>query len=600
MALIPRTKGRVWTRWAQDRLAFIGITAFISAVEFFAGPYARNDFHDALGVMALLTVVAVLVVRRKDEGAEWWEVWAARLRRLGSKFGRVWVHLDLDLRRTPPLARRHPRAHTTTLCGAFAFALIGAWLGRMASTGAFELRDLARYFYTGYLVLLSVSWLVLVSVTLALVILPVALAHVVAELRRAGRGPRWRVRQGAIDIAYVAAFVLAVSLLPAWIGLAVLAGSLATTILALTWPGAPTLDLIWWPDGERRGSPCVLTWTWFLGSQVAIVLAALVGCSLLFGGQVVFTGGRIADGSDAMPVTSGLAVFFIWAAAAASTVASGLFLRLYHARRRRDPARDVPTTVVLAGAEPSEERRARALLKHQGLAVRRGLQRDEDVLVQLEDDVAVGLRTSLDALDSQEVLARIARRDQIQRRRLFFRGLERIFKSAAGRKEERGEGYWLAPHQWFVPGLARDGEEELTGERIEAIGPLFDEVMSHAVTSHVHQVLSALEVDLIFVEDGVGYRRLRRVLRILFDTYDMFGGSRRLEERHLSGISGVRALIHDFTHERPFAALGYPEPDYDIVGRARILHVFKDRGENDVMLETPVDFTARPVIPMGV
>jgi hypothetical protein len=39
----------------------------------------------------------------------------------------------------------------------------------------------------------------------------------------------------------------------------------------------------------------------------------------------------------------------------------------------------------------------------------------------------------------------------------------------------------------------------------------------------------------------------------------------------------------------------YPEPEYEDFGRARILHIFKDRGEQEEPLETPFDLNRMPI-----
>jgi hypothetical protein len=124
-------------------------------------------------------------------------------------------------------------------------------------------------------------------------------------------------------------------------------------------------------------------------------------------------------------------------------------------------------------------------------------------------------------------------------------------------------------------------------------------VLPRSVRHHIYQILRALHVDLIFVEDGVGFRRFCRVLRMLFEVYDVYGGKRRAEDVHFHGMPGTRVLIHEFQLDEPFKSEVYPEPDYENLGRARILHVFRDRGEQEEPLETPLDFTHMPVPSMA-
>jgi hypothetical protein len=194
------------------------------------------------------------------------------------------------------------------------------------------------------------------------------------------------------------------------------------------------------------------------------------------------------------------------------------------------------------------------------------------------------------------------RRGQIRCRRALVRGLQFLFKRAAGRRFRRGSGFWVAPWHWFCLGLTRD-EDERTVDRgegtffLETIGPAYHRVFPREALVHAGAVMRDLQVDLVFVEDGVGFRRFRRVLRMAFEVHDMLGSRGRAEDRHFTGLPGVRVLIHDFTMEEPFRRTrgGYPEPDYETVGRARILHVFRDRGESEETVDAPRDRRGAPV-----
>ena len=75
-----------------------------------------------------------------------------------------------------------------------------------------------------------------------------------------------------------------------------------------------------------------------------------------------------------------------------------------------------------------------------------------------------------------------------------------------------------------------------------------------------------------------------------------------IDERHLTGLPGIRAVLHDYVIDEPLRSSRYPEPDYEDLGRARILHVFKDRGEDEeqVVRPTSFDHIAGPRAPVGV
>jgi hypothetical protein len=55
-------------------------------------------------------------------------------------------------------------------------------------------------------------------------------------------------------------------------------------------------------------------------------------------------------------------------------------------------------------------------------------------------------------------------------------------------------------------------------------------------------------------------------------------------------------IIHPFELENPFRAGDYPELQYTDISRARILHVFRDRGEQTETVSPPRD---REGIPVG-
>jgi hypothetical protein len=203
-------------------------------------------------------------------------------------------------------------------------------------------------------------------------------------------------------------------------------------------------------------------------------------------------------------------------------------------------------------------------------------------------------------LQNDGMVQRLARRDEIQKRRRLVAGLEHLFKSTARHRYRYGSGFWLAPHYWFVPGVTRDMPEEdrelgdgalLTG----IVGPPYHRVLPRPVRHHIYRILRAVQIDLIFVEDGISFKRFVRVLRMLFEIFDVHGGRRRADEVHFHGLPGTRVLIHEFVLHEPFRSELYPEPEYENLGRARILHIFRDRGGHEEPLEMPGDFSHMPV-----
>jgi hypothetical protein len=254
---------------------------------------------------------------------------------------------------------------------------------------------------------------------------------------------------------------------------------------------------------------------------------------------------------------------------------------------RSDPAIPCPTSVHVALETTRDERsRVHALLAARGWHVR--YPPDEprltDVRLRLVDSPMPRpprgwpLAVSARALEVPELLDLIERRDVVQRRRLLRRGLQTLFKSLRSREFEQGQGFWIAPHLWFVSATTRDTEEDDLSEDglNHEIGTPYARLFPLPVRHHLWQVLRDVEVDIVLLEDGVRWQAFRRVLDRIFAHHD--DGRGRIEERDFTGILGVRVILHELEPGGQLEVEGYPEPDYTDLARGRILHVFKDRG----------------------
>jgi hypothetical protein len=308
-----------------------------------------------------------------------------------------------------------------------------------------------------------------------------------------------------------------------------------------------------------------------------------------------------------MPVTTTLGLFLAWLAPGALT---GLVVQTVLGRTR-DPARPCRRVVHVAGGTVPQHRPALArLFARHGWHARFAPAKPgvSDVCIELvepaqsqheEFEPRWPLPVSLEALQDGKVLDRLVRRDEIQRRRRLMSGLERLFKWAARYRRGEGGGLWIAPHYWFVPGVkyeSQDDERDFNEGTILSgiIGPPYHRVMPRSARNHVYTIMRALQIDLIFVEDGVSFRRFGKVLRAMFEVFDMHGGQRRAEERDFTGMPGTRVVIHEFVLDDPFKSDVYPEPSFENLGRARILHIFRDRGEHEELVEPPFDFSNVP------
>lgn len=549
-----------------------------------------SELWDA-GLVALGVGVAGLFLRWEGATARRWRRSAAHalFRRWSTLVERLSVTAGVDMRGTPPLPERSIPALRLGL-----WSLSGLFLTTVALQlwSPLALRETAlQASYVVYLSLLTLVWGCLLLTIAVSSVLLFALVHDAFvrrhhRLRRApGHGARRPLRRELAAHGVVVAVLAGLALsMPPWVPVA-LTCAVWLAPQALTWmPGSPELRYVWRAgDGRVHG----ISWQRFSSDSLVIALLIYLFLSLLAVGRGALgldpgeTGGR--------EISSALGHVTAWVGGAALSAVMALIAKSIWLSRRRDPGRPCPTDVHVRDEVEGRDA-ARRILDAAGMHAHfaPAAPRPGAVPLVLRETMpplpaqtprwplAVSLRT----LATPEVQALIRRRDEIQRRRRLVAGFETLFKAAAARTFERGTGFWLAPHRWFTLGVARDEMEQESFEDDtmldEVIGPPYAEVFDRSALNALHEIMSTLELDVIFVEDGLGFARFRRVLRILFEHHDV--QRRRIDERHLGGLPGVRAVIHEFVIGEPHGRNGYPEPDYDEIGRARILHLFKDRG----------------------
>lgn len=458
------------------------------------------------------------------------------------------VDWGVDLRRSPPIRRQLPRAWCLLAAAIFWVSLgIAVFALRMQA----GLRDvIASRLYLAYLV----PWTLLVG--LALFLMSVLSFLIWAELQDPGDSRKRSVRavkarrQLLIALGMTGVLFLGGGLLPAWIPLAGMALVLAglTVALMLT---SRDLVLIW--RKESRGRYGAFDGRLFIWFQAAVVIVVLADVVLLLGG------------------TRELPVQGDW--------------RM--------------TPLLWQGQLLSPSRILARLVGWLSLGATCGIGFDALRLAVLGMTfhpvrIARGEGRVLATADSPA-----RRRAEIGCRRKIIRGLESLFKSARKRGRTPGSGLLLGPQHWFILGMRRVEGDEAVESRDQRIydghvGPPFHQVFPRLARFHFWQIAAALEIDLIYVEDAVGFRKFVRVLRVLFEIYDMHAAAQRAEERHFVGLPGVRVVIYDvdagtiqFRDESEPLASQYPEPDYHELDRARVLHVFREREEATVDDPTP-------------
>ena len=567
-----------------------------------AGRSATSDLHDGLAALVLISAVALVAVRHRRQPLPWVSWLGRRGLRIVGRLDRFRYDHGIDLRGAPPIPRRLPPIVWPVAVAAIAWAGLAAaaWL---AFPGGW--RDVGTYSsYVLYLVGLVLLWSGLLACALAGLYVPVLLLE--PRLRGSIRSPD---RKG-VELLLLAGYALSVAAI-AW---------LIPTIVVLGLCLAMALALF--ITAARAGQPeePAILWRTSSGTPLASVpLRRLVAGALGVVAVVVFDllltacGGRLLsppDPSDAMPVTALLGTTAAWMVPGLALAAA---LRLWSGRTA-DPARRTPMTVHLKSDLSAAARQlAKAAILERGWLLRTGqAPQPSDVRIELveqsqsaatEFEAAWPLKMGLADFENLNVIDRLVRRDEIQIRRFAFRGLTSLFKKAAAERETKGGGYWFAPHWWFITNLDREEPHRGKADRPNPprpVGPPFHRLFQPRVRQHLHQILRGVEIDMIFIEDGVSYKNFQKVLKALFELYDVHGGTRKADDHVFRGVPKVRVMVHEYSPGKPFKVGTYREPKFDDLSRARVLHVFRDNGGHEEPVEAPFDTSWEPSPALGM
>lgn len=583
----------------------------IAALEVW-GREAKSDVGDALGLFTLAGLLSATTLGYRTGRLRW----VAFAPRIGVRAQAVWrarvPEIGIDLRREPPV----PGATPPLARGAL--LLVGAaLLVSLPVHGRFPhaLRDVvAPLSYVVYLLLLGSLWTLLATGGLFSILPAFFWVHDRFVERRERRRPTGQSRAGArlepvVHLTFAALYALAVVAAPSWLALALVLGAGLVALAVHLRPLDPPLVLLW----RRRDGGEVRAFGWRRSMTTQILVT--VGIVLLL--TIWSRGDRLLGPPPdvgSLQLTPVLGRLFEWAACMGLGVLTAQALRAQRAARRfRAATRALPAIHLggVAGSAATREVLRERLAAAGWRAAFDGEERAPDalrlVLVDEEPDPFEEFyrqgprRATLAALEDPARRATLVRARDIHLRRRLTKGLRAALVRARRRRYARGNGFWVAPQYWFVTGLSRDEVEEGPnggGDYLfeQILGAPWEQTIPWASRAWFYEVCRDLEVDLIFLEDGLGWKRLRSVLDVLFEVHDVHGGRERLEERHLSSLVGVRGVLHEVELGNPFRAKGYPEPDYEDLARARVLHVFKDRGGEDESADAPTGVEDRPVL----
>ena len=565
------------------------------------GRRSASELHDIPGAAALIILLLGTLIRHRSQPLEWIAAIERFALRASRRLHGFRIDIGLDLRLTPVIPRRLPQGLVLGLATMMAVNAIAALVWYYVPGG--WRAGLIQVSYLLYLCAAILLWGLLFLTFLAGGWVPAMLLGQL--LTRGNRGPSATLRVRRAQMLFLGAYAsilsACIAYLPMWIPPTLCVAVLVLLSLASVWPVRRDVEFIWRHSGGRR----------VYSMSIHGLTVACCGLLLLSINALILTsiGGLVQnrpDQSETMVLSTLFGVCVAWLAPGLIASAVAVLATIWS----RNPSRPAVPRVHVSGALVALERRTLGrLFGVWGWQVRLEPRpaRKLDVPIRLvipersqaaEFDPDWPLRVSVGDLEIGAVRDRLERRDEIQKRRVFLRGLEKLFRYAAGREHADGSGYWVAPHLWLMRGLVRDDiadsddqEPQLTAR---IVGTPWHEIFDREVRAYLWKILRDLEIDLIYVEDGISARRLVRLFRMIFEIHDKSSGKRRAEEIHFRSLHDVRVMIHDFQLDNPFRSNSYPEPKFDDLGRARILHVFKDRGEQDEPIESPFDYNSSP------
>lgn len=593
-------------------LMLVGWVIIVGLLEVI-GRQAHDDTSDALALLMLFCggVLSLSVPEFRHSGAV-----LSILR--GGRAIVIWCRrfaLDLgaDLRREPPIAPKWPPVMTIPVA-----ILLTSTIGLAVAAGWFPTG--ARSFitqgsYTLWLLLIGSLWTVSALSILMFVLLAFGAIHDRFVLTYSGQRRR-PVRAETIACGGLL-IVLAIAgmILPVWVPVVGLLLLLGLITVVFGWPYDDDLILVW-RSRYRPAEVCSVRSCHLFGAQLGGMTLLVLTLLVMMLGDRLWTLNRPAMAeAGSTPLTLILGTILAWTSVPGliglsleglRPVMNGLALRRWQ--------RKLPVVCFTDPIPARAQAWFRRILGEHGWQCRFAPARPKpnDLLAGVAEsgwtiEESPGgkreLQVAADAVDDPEFLWALGRRAQIAHRRQLINGLKRVFKRAARLPRRRGTGYWVGPQHWFVAGLGRDVDPDISDDRDATtlsgiIGPPYQQILTWDCRMHFLEITRALEIDLIFVEDGVSFRRFVRVLRVMFETFDVHDGRQRAEEAQFQGLPGVRAIIHNVSHaDHPdWSQSDYPEPNYDEIGRARILHVFRDRSEEEALESAPRDFEGVPVL----
>ncbi len=589
------------SRFRVHSWAEVGFTSAVlvglAAVEVF-GRRAMSDVQDSLYALFLLGLIGAVVLWHRRHPLEWvnWLV------RRGSRVFK-WVKSvrhghGIDFRGSPSLPRRLPFGVWVAAITLVAL-LVGGAVGWEFAPGGWRTVGVHGS-YVAYLLLVLLAWVILLASLLAGLFLPmVTLDRQLAD-RFADNDRRLVVFFSSL--AYLFVVTAAAAFVPAAVPLGVCLLAAGAAVWWAVRQGRSELAILW--RHKRTQVVYSIPLHRVIGTATALGVVGLVAA------VVNARGGRLfghVEPHDPMPLTASLAALVAWVLPGLLAL---LMLRV-NDKQQADPAHRSPPTVHFRNKlSPDAGDKAKGTFVGWGWGVRNGLESAEpgDVGVQLvhpevseatEFDPVWPLKFAPADLDNPLVKDRLELRDELNLRRRVFRALTKLLKKGYETRKGKGGGFWLAPHWWFIDGLGREeGKAKRTddgeGGVLRRVGPPFEKAFGRRPRQYLHRVLRAVQIDVIYIEDGVPLKAVVKVLRQLFEVFNMHAGKKIIDDHTFQGIPKVRVVVHEFSPEKPPTAVTYKQPKFDDLSRGRVLHLFRDKGDHEEVSDVPFDTDYAP------
>lgn len=596
---LNRASSRIPLRGIHVRLSIrpiaygVGLGAAVFAFEKLgrASPHDGVDLLGILGVLAVVRITALL----PNSFVPWRAGFASWIRSRTSEMRDLLRHnVGIDLRGDSRVEARTVPAFRAASGLGWAMIFVAFALRSFFPDRVREL--LLSGSATVYYVLLSILWGALLFGIVVGLVVSFILIHDILVRRRVsttrGRSRLTLLLTGLYFVATIGVGHLVGYRWGIWLGVLAL-------LLAHLFPkrpeGKPLIALV----KNRRGEVFSVPFSSFVRQANTWVCQGVIAIGLV-------AGGGNYPGSGRVEFTLALGAGFLWVTSPllVAVLARGLHLFWGQPFLSSPSGARLKTVWILATEEalssqvdlPTIERRLRVAEWTVLCSPSTPPANSADLVIELTDspeafpcqelpgDTPV-IQVRVDEMSAFDFPKRLDRWDHVWKRRRLYRRLRRLFKIAAMREFEKGTGFLFAPQYWFVVGLTRDEDEDglsFDDTSDGCIGPPYREIFGVRLRRYVRELFESLEVDVIFIEDGVGYRGLKRVLAVMFEIYDVHGGRARAEDRHFMGLPGLNVHLDDFGLDRERVVVpGYPEPDYEGIGRARVLVIQKERGGGD-------------------